>query len=126
MPKYKKLTKQDKIDIEAGILKFKHAAACSKASAEKLDLSAGNCGLCSRYMPRYTCSGRCPVAKVTGLDECWGTPYYWEVEEVGYCLQDHRRTRKHVFERFKKQCLLMADFLQSLLDNDPGKEVKGE
>lgn len=130
--KYKKLTRADKLALEDSVRKYRRL---SKASAEELmeaDLATTGCGLCGLYYEERSypmrCSG-CPVSEFTGQSDCHGTPYFQPCAELaGAGLMYHRTSRLRAGEppeaKLHRMMAEEADFLQSLLDNDPGKKNK--
>lgn len=133
-PRYKRLTKYDIKALENGVARYSAYAKLPKkilvdaASEDYPNLEAEACGLCVKYMlPRSIgeeeCVG-CPVFVCTGARYCRNTPYQ------PHPLDDTNPSLPYMLAHsydpasinaFKKRCREEAAFLQSLLDNNPGK-----
>lgn len=130
---YKKLTKQDTADLKAGVKKYRKAANLKPGEPwpSGMFLHSTDCGLCARYSTGRDneCSDRCPVVAFTGEQNCINTPYYSEPgpECEGALLNLHNLWKIKAadfpgeIKSYQARCLEEAEFLQSLIDNNPGQ-----
>jgi hypothetical protein len=131
MNSFKKLTEEDIVALKDAILRYNEAAK----AVDPHDVAIGfhSCRLCGLYHFYHTnrerewsCEG-CPVFTRTGHRFCRATPYapdpddrYNELDREAEKWKDKRLGRQEIAD-FRRRCRAEAEFLQSLIDNDPGK-----
>lgn len=81
-----------------------------------LDLSAGACALCTKYLystdSDNPCYG-CPVMLSTGLSHCHRTPY--TSVRYAYSIYKANGPTEELLKRFHDACKMEAEFLKSLI-----------
>jgi len=106
-----KMNKPTAIALEESITHWKKNANAS--SVLDVSVSSDECSLCNRFLTEH-CDG-CPIAEITGIPGCAGTPYDecfsahrdWEID-----IDDKQRA-----DDFKLKANEMIEFLESLRDS---------
>lgn len=128
---FKPLTAADVAALNKSVLKYRSHAELTEASdIAQVGLGPADCPLCALYVPPYNLSQQrrcigCPVHTHTGRIDCQDTPYS---PSSGVDIAKLRRAVCVVescvtIGAFADRCTEEADFLQSLLDNDPNKQT---
>ena len=128
--KFKKLTEEDRDMLQRSVNLYTERLT---QELDEMSLGVNDCPLCRFYNRRdyseavvvTNCAG-CPVREHTGKCGCIGSPYDPDarkedndLESVLYKLCDQFSDGDEVADS-RLRLLEERDFLQSLLDNDPG------
>ena len=135
----KPLTEKDVAALESAVSRYRAYAKFKPEEMKHVNLMANACGLCDMYNRTRSSCDNCPVSCMTGEPYCINTPYqkankvnstlgdtslfniHCRLDSNYFGITDTKRFRSHL-RAFRKRCIEEADFLQSLLDNNPRKK----
>lgn len=130
MEKYKKLTKSDLRDLKSAVKKYTEASTLPDHEVSRAKIDGDDCELCDRYYingkdHNERCAG-CPIRVHAEESGCRNTPYFTEEDDDGNfeTIKSLSYNYNNSFDPFRKQCAMMAEYLQSLIDNNPGNKSK--